>query len=289
MSFLTTQPLLLSAAVGQLQSIGSAVTAANSTAAFAITGVVPAAADEVSAMTAAAFAGYGQQYQAISAEASMIHEQFVRTLAQSADSYEATEAANATQAAGGHLVPAAPARMVPAGPARTSPALPSRVTPAAPNRVTPTGPARPATAAAPTTPGWRGGGYGGHMTSQHGGYNGYGAANYGRHQAPYARGHYGAHPAAPAAERLAPPARMAPAQHVEHVAPAQPAPAEQVTRDVAPRYISPAELAPTAPAQFAAALPAEKVLPAHLPAEHIVHAEPVVKAFAGPKPLPALG
>ncbi len=106
MSFLTTVPELLQAAAGQLQAIGSAVAAANSTAAFSITGVVPAAADEVSAMTAAAFAGYGQQYQAISAEASMIHEEFVKALGLSADSYSATEAANATQAAGGHLPPA---------------------------------------------------------------------------------------------------------------------------------------------------------------------------------------
>lgn len=291
MSFLITLPDLLLAATGQLEAIGSAVTAANSTAAFPITGVVPAAADEVSVATAATFAAYGQQYQAISAQAGMIHEQFVRTLGLSADSYAATEAANATQAAGGHLVPAAPVRMVPAGPARPVPAAPTRVAPAAPARPA-TAPARPVPAApapgsaAPVGPGWRGGGYG-YVTPQRGGYGGYGAANYGHHQSPYARGNYGTHPAAPA-ERVAHPAAMAPAEHVEHVAPAQPAPAEQVTRDLAPRHISPAELAPTAPTQFAAALPAEKVLPAHMPAEHIVHAAPALKAVAGPKPLPAL-
>ncbi|OBH10290.1 hypothetical protein A5695_22470 [Mycobacterium sp. E1747] len=143
MSFLNTQPQLLLAAAGQLQAIGSEVTAANSMAAFAITGVVPAAADEVSAMTAAAFAAYGQQYQAISAEASMIHEQFVSALGLSADSYAETEAANATQVTGGQVAPAMPVRLVPGGPARTSPAMPSRVAPVAPNRVTPTVPARP--------------------------------------------------------------------------------------------------------------------------------------------------
>lgn len=295
MSFLTTRPDLLLAAAGRLQAIGAAVTAANSMAAYPITGVVPASAHEVSALTAAAFAGYGQQYQAISAQAGMIHEQFVSVLGASADSYEATEAANATQAAGGHLAPAMPVRMVPGGPARTAPAVPSHVAPAAPNRVTPTVPARPATAAAPAGPGWHGGGYGGDATPQRGGYAGYGAANYGRHQAPYGRGNYGAHPAAPA-EHVAHPARMAPAEHVEHVAPARPAPAEQVARaESAPRHLAPGQLAPNAPAapaRLAAALPAEHVAPMHLPAgapgEHVVHAQPAFKAAAGPKPVPAL-
>jgi hypothetical protein len=80
MSFVVTLPDLLSAASGRLQVIGSAVSAANVTAAFPITGVIPAAADEVSAVTAAAFSGYGQLYQAISAEAGAIHEEFVHAL-----------------------------------------------------------------------------------------------------------------------------------------------------------------------------------------------------------------
>lgn len=295
MTFLTTQPELLLAAAGQLQAIGAAVTAANSMAAFAITGVIPAAADEVSAMTAAAFAGYGQQYQALSAEASMIHEQFVSALRLSADSYAGTEAANATQAAGGHVAPGMPVHLAPGGPARPAPAVPSRVAPAAPNRVTPNAPTRVTTAATPATPtnpGWHGGGYGGHVTPQRGGYNGYGAANYGRHEMPYGRGHYGAHPATPV-EHVARPAHMAPTEHVEHLAPARPAPVEHVARaELAPRHISPAELAPAAPGRLAAALPAEKVAPMHLPAgtpaEHVVHAHAAFKTAAGPKPLPAL-
>lgn len=108
MSFVTTVPELLLAAAGQLQAIGSAVSAANGIAAFPTTGVIPAAADEVSAMTAASFSAYGQQYQAISAEAGMIHERFVDALRLGADSYATTEAANATQAAGGHVAPTSP-------------------------------------------------------------------------------------------------------------------------------------------------------------------------------------
>ena len=62
------------------------------------TGVVPAAADEVSALTAAQFAAHAALYQAISAQATAIHELFVSALGTSAGSYAATEAANAAAA-----------------------------------------------------------------------------------------------------------------------------------------------------------------------------------------------
>jgi hypothetical protein len=57
-------------------------------------GVVPAAADEVSALTAVQFAGHAQLYKAVSAQAAVVHDLFVTSLAASADSYAATEAAN---------------------------------------------------------------------------------------------------------------------------------------------------------------------------------------------------
>jgi hypothetical protein len=60
--------------------------------------VVPAAADEVSALTAAQFAAHAQMYQAVSAQATAIHEMFVNTLGISSGSYAATEAANAAAA-----------------------------------------------------------------------------------------------------------------------------------------------------------------------------------------------
>ena len=69
--------------------------AQNAAAAAPTTGVVPAAADEVSALTAAQFAAHAQMYQAVSAQAAAIHEMFVNTLATSSGSYAATEAANA--------------------------------------------------------------------------------------------------------------------------------------------------------------------------------------------------
>jgi hypothetical protein len=98
MSFVTTQPEALSAAAGALQGIGSAVNAQNAAAAGPTTGVIPAAADEVSALTAAQFAAHAQLYAAVSAQAAAIHEMFVNTLGISAGSYASTEAANAVAA-----------------------------------------------------------------------------------------------------------------------------------------------------------------------------------------------
>jgi hypothetical protein len=98
MSFVSTQPEDLTAAAGNLQSIGAAVTGQNAAAAAPTTGVVPAAADEVSALTATQFAMHAQMYQAVSAQAAAIHDMFVSTLGTSAGSYAATEAANAVAA-----------------------------------------------------------------------------------------------------------------------------------------------------------------------------------------------
>jgi PE family len=94
MSFVTTQPDLLVAAAADLHGIGSALSAGNAAAAGPTTGVVPAAADEVSAQAAAQFAAHAQTYQAVSAQAAAINEMFVSTLGTGAWSYAATEAAN---------------------------------------------------------------------------------------------------------------------------------------------------------------------------------------------------
>ena len=98
MSFVTTQPEALSSAATALGGIGSSFSAQNTAAAAPTTGVVPAAADEVSALTATQFAVHAQMYQAVSAQAVAIHQLFVSTLGTSATSYAATEAANAISA-----------------------------------------------------------------------------------------------------------------------------------------------------------------------------------------------
>lgn len=89
---------MLLATASDLGRVGSAVAVGNAAAAGPTTGVVPAAADEVSALTAAQFAAHAQTYQAVSAQAAAMHEMFVRILSASAGSYATTEAANAVAA-----------------------------------------------------------------------------------------------------------------------------------------------------------------------------------------------
>ena len=95
MSFVSTQPEDVTAAAETLQGIGSAMTVQNVATAAPTTGVVPAAADPVSALTATQFAVQAQMYQAVSAQAAAIHDMVVSTLGSGAGSYAATEAANA--------------------------------------------------------------------------------------------------------------------------------------------------------------------------------------------------
>ena|ERR1700737_2673051 len=94
MSFTTIEPDMLAAAASDLSLIGSAISADNA-AAGPITALVPAAADEVSALTAAQFAAHAGIYQAVSAQAAAVHSMLVSSLSASAASYAAAEAANA--------------------------------------------------------------------------------------------------------------------------------------------------------------------------------------------------
>ncbi|WP_409428580.1 PE family protein [Mycobacterium sp. SMC-11] len=98
MSFVTTQPEALASAASTLQAIGAALNAQSAAASAPTTGVTPAAADEVSALTAAQFAAHAGLYQTVAAQASAIHDMFVATLKISSESYAATEAANAAAA-----------------------------------------------------------------------------------------------------------------------------------------------------------------------------------------------
>jgi hypothetical protein len=98
MTFVTTQPEIMAAAAGRLTGIGTELNAQNAAAMVPTTGVTPAAADEVSALTAAQFATHAAVYQAVSGHAAAVHELFVSALGASAGSYAATEAANASSA-----------------------------------------------------------------------------------------------------------------------------------------------------------------------------------------------
>ncbi|MCV7259058.1 PE family protein [Mycobacterium shimoidei] len=98
MSFVSTQPEALASAASTLAGVGSALNARNAAAQASTMGVVPAAADEVSVLTAAQFVAHAQMYHQVSAQAAAIHEMFVATLNNSAMTYASTEAANAVAA-----------------------------------------------------------------------------------------------------------------------------------------------------------------------------------------------
>ena len=94
MSFVTTQPESLTAAASALEHLGAALDAEDAAAAPATAGVIPAAADEVSALQAAQFSAYGTWYQQVSAQAKAVHQQLVNSLTSNAGSYGEAEAAN---------------------------------------------------------------------------------------------------------------------------------------------------------------------------------------------------
>jgi hypothetical protein len=98
MSFVRTYPEHLAAAASNLQSLGAALNVGSAAAAAPVTGVVPAAIDEVSILTAAQFATHGQRFQELSAQAARIQATLAATLASNGNLYAATEATNAASA-----------------------------------------------------------------------------------------------------------------------------------------------------------------------------------------------
>jgi hypothetical protein len=80
-----------------LAGIRSSLAEASASVAVPTTGVVPAAADEVSAAIAAMFGNFGQEYQLLSAQAHAFHAEFVNLLNAGAGAYLSTEIANAEQ------------------------------------------------------------------------------------------------------------------------------------------------------------------------------------------------
>jgi hypothetical protein len=95
-SFLIAVPEVVAAAATDLSNIGSTIGAANTSAAAGTMGLLPAAADEVSAVIAALFNGHAQAYQALSTQAALFHQQFVQLMNSAGSAYAAAEAANAS-------------------------------------------------------------------------------------------------------------------------------------------------------------------------------------------------
>jgi hypothetical protein len=95
MSFVVAAPNHVTAAASDLANIGSALSTASATAWAPTSSVLAAGGDEVSAIVAALFGAHAQAYQALSAQATAFHQQFVQLMFGGAAQYAATEAANA--------------------------------------------------------------------------------------------------------------------------------------------------------------------------------------------------
>jgi len=92
MTSMLVQPQLMATAVSDAAGIGSAIEQARFAAAARTTSVVAAAEDEVSAAAAAVFGSFGQQYQAMLAQATAFHDQFVAALSGASTAYAQAEA-----------------------------------------------------------------------------------------------------------------------------------------------------------------------------------------------------
>jgi PE-PPE domain/PE family len=95
MSHLFAAPETLASTAADVESIGSAITTAGSSASGPTTGLVAAARDEVSAAIANLFGAYGHEYQAALAKAATFHDQFAQALATAATTYAEAETGNA--------------------------------------------------------------------------------------------------------------------------------------------------------------------------------------------------
>jgi hypothetical protein len=95
MTYVITDPDAMATAADELQGIGAELEATNAAAAVPTTGVLPPATDSVSARAAAMLEAQAAQYQALSAQAELFHNQFVQTLITAKNAYDETEVANA--------------------------------------------------------------------------------------------------------------------------------------------------------------------------------------------------
>lgn len=95
MSYLFATPDLITSAAAGAEGIASSIRAANLAALAPTSTLAAAASDEVSAAIASLFSSYGQEYQALSAQAAAFQEQFVQALSNASRAYAAAEALNA--------------------------------------------------------------------------------------------------------------------------------------------------------------------------------------------------
>ncbi|OBG30740.1 hypothetical protein A5673_01170 [Mycobacterium sp. E3198] len=97
MSFVIAMPDLVENAATNLAGIRSSLAEAAASAAGPTTGIATAAQDEVSVAIASMFGNFGQQFQAVSAQAQAFHQQFASLMNAGAGAYAGAETANAAQ------------------------------------------------------------------------------------------------------------------------------------------------------------------------------------------------
>ena len=112
MSFVSVTAELIEGAAQDLAGIRSSLSEAAAAATVPTTGVAAAAEDEVSIAMASLFGNFGQEFQAMSAQAQAFHAEFVSLMNAGAGAYVSAEAANVEQTllgAANTASPAAPA------------------------------------------------------------------------------------------------------------------------------------------------------------------------------------
>ena len=96
MTFMSAQPQPIATGAADVAGIGSTIREANAAAARATTQVAAPAQDGVSAAISALFGSYGREYQALTAQTALFHDQFVQALTSGGNAYINTEAASTT-------------------------------------------------------------------------------------------------------------------------------------------------------------------------------------------------
>jgi PE-PPE domain/PE family len=94
MTYVLTQPQAVATAAADVAAIGSTVDEATAAAAGRTTGVVAAAADEVSTAVATLFDTYANEWQGLIARAAVFHRELAQTLAAAGNAYANAEAAS---------------------------------------------------------------------------------------------------------------------------------------------------------------------------------------------------
>ena len=111
MSLVIFAPETVTAAASNLAGLGSTLHEATAVASGPTTALAAAAADDVSIAVSRLFGTFGQEFQAMSAQALAFHNEFVGLLSSGAATYVSTEAVNAEQA----LLTGLPAAAMPSG------------------------------------------------------------------------------------------------------------------------------------------------------------------------------